>query len=230
MNRRAVLSGLVLVPVLVVTGCGGSSDPTDGKSAQEVLTLAKEKFDEAASVHMRLSTDARPSSGDAVLGAEGTLTRQPGFDGQVTVVLAGFDADVPVIAVDGKVYAKLPLTPRYTVIDPAEYGAPDPSDFADPDRGISGLLLKLDGAEKAGRKRDGDRVLTTYEGTLSGDLVEPIIPSADSAGSYETVVGIDEDGRIVSLRVTGDFFAHDGPVTYDLELDDYGKSVTVSAP
>ena len=31
-----------------------------------------------------------------------------------------------VIAVDGKVYAKLP-TPGYTAADPADYGAPDPA-------------------------------------------------------------------------------------------------------
>lgn len=232
MNSRGnVVLGLLLVPALLLTGCGGSEDdPTAGRSTEEVLTLAKKQFDEASSVHMTLSTEERPTSGDAVLGAEGTLTQQPGFDGQVTVVLGGFNADVPVIAIDGKVYAKLPLTPRYAVIDPAEYGAPDPAAFADPDRGISGLLLQLEDPRKAGRKRDGSEVLTTYEGTLAGDLVAPIIPSADASGSYATTVGIDSEGRIVSLRVTGEFFAHDGPVTYDLELDDYGKAVTVAAP
>ena len=51
------------------------------------------------------------------------------------VVLNGLTATVPITSVDGKVYAKLPLQTKYTVIDPAEYGAPDPSAFADPDTG-----------------------------------------------------------------------------------------------
>ena len=34
---------------------------------------------------------------------------------------------MPVVAVDGKVYAQLPLTTGYQDIDPAEYGAPDPA-------------------------------------------------------------------------------------------------------
>jgi lipoprotein LprG len=229
-RRTAALTGVVLALLLPVTACGGSASSTDGKSVHDVLALAKKKFDEAKSVHLKLSTDSTPSKGDAVLGAEGTLTHQPAFEGKVTVVLGGFNADVPVVAVDGKVFAKLPLTPKYGEINPAEYGSPDPADFADPKKGISGLLLKLDGAKKGGQKRVGDQVLTTYTGTLTGDLVDPIIPSADEARSYRTAVGIDGDGRIVTLRVTGDFFAHDGDVTYDLVFDDYGKNVKITAP
>jgi len=84
--------------------------------------------------------------------------------------------------------------------------------------------------KKDGEKRVDGEVLTTYTGTLPGSLVDPIIPSADKAGTYQTAVGIDEHGRIATLRVTGSFFAHDGDVTYDLAFDDYDKSVTISAP
>jgi lipoprotein LprG len=217
--------------LVTLTGCGGSDDPpAKAASTQDVLAQAKQKFDKARSVHLTLSTDDKPTSGDAVLGAEGTLTHQPAFEGKVTVVLGGFNAEVPVVSVDDKVYAKLPLTPKYVPIDPSEYGSPDPADFADTSKGISALLTKLAGAKKAGQQRDGSQVLTTYTGTLTGDLVEPIIPSASKSRSYRTTVGIDQDGAIVTLRVTGDFFAHDGDVTYDLKFDDYGKSVKISAP
>jgi len=229
-RRTTALTGVVLALLLPLSACGGSDTPTKGKSPQEVLALAKKKFDAAKSVHLKLSTDDTPTKGDAVLGANGTLTHQPAFDGKVTVVLGGFNAEVPVISVGDKVYAKLPLTPKYVPIDPSEYGSPDPADFADPSSGISGLLLELDGAKKDGEKRVGDEVLTTYTGTLPGSLVDPIIPSADKAGTYRTAVGIDEDGRIATLRVTGSFFAHDGDVTYDLAFDDYDKSATISAP
>lgn len=231
MTRRAATTlTLALALLLVPTGCGGSGSSGNGKPAKEVLAAAKKKFDEASSVHLLLSTKSRPSGGDAVLGADGTLTHQPAFEGKVTVVLAGFDAAVPVISVDGKVYAKLPLTPRYVPIDPAEYGAPDPSDFADPAAGVSGLLLRMEGAKESGRTRDGDQVLTTYTGTLRGDLVEPIIPSAEAKSSYRTVVGIDEQGRIATLSVTGKFFSGADKVTYDLAFDRYGKDVTVTKP
>jgi lipoprotein LprG len=230
MTRRTAALSVVLALLLPLTACGGSNSAAKGKSAHDVLALAKQKFDDAASVHLVLATEDKPTKGDAVLGADGTLTHQPAFEGKVTVVLGGFNADVPVVSLGGKVYAKLPLTPKYVTIDPSEYGSPDPADFADPDKGISGLLLKLKGAKESGKKRDGDQVLTTYTGTLTGDLVKPIIPSADKSRSYVTTVGIDQDGRIITLRITGGFFAHDGDVTYDVTFADYGKSVKISAP
>lgn len=230
MNRRAAALSVVLALVVLLSGCGGSDAATKGKSTADVLALAKQKFDRTRSVHLKLSTDDTPTKGDAVLGADGTLTHQPAFEGKVTVVLGGFNADVPVVSVDDKVYAKLPLTPKYVTIDPGEYGAPNPADFADPSKGISGLLLQLKGAKKTGQKRDGDQVLTTYSGTLAGTYVQPIIPSADESGTYKTIVGIDQDGRISTLEISGDFFAHDGDVTYDVTFADYDKSVKISAP
>ena len=233
MNRRTAAVSVVLALAFpfALTACGGSNAPAaKDKSPQAVLAEAKQKFDDAKSVHLALTTADKPTSGDAVLGADGTLTHQPAFDGKVTVVLGGFNAAVPVIAVDGKVYAKLPLTPKYVAINPSEYSSPDPADFADPAKGISGLLLKLQGARKSGQTRNGDQVLTTYTGTLSGDLVKPIIPSASASGSYKTTVGIDQDGRIATLTISGGFFAHDGDVTYQLVFDNYGKTVTIAAP
>jgi len=233
MNRRTAAVSVVLALAFpfALTACGGSNAPAaKDKSPQAVLAEAKQKFDDAKSVHLALTTADKPTSGDAVLGADGTLTHQPAFDGKVTVVLGGFNAAVPVIAVDGKVYAKLPLTPKYVAINPSEYSSPDPADFADPAKGISGLLLKLQGARKSGQTRNGDQVLTTYSGTLSGDLVKPIIPSASASGSYKTTVGIDQDGRIATLTISGGFFAHDGDVTYQLVFDNYGKTVTIAAP
>ena len=73
-------------------------------------------------------------------------------------------------------------------------------------------------------------MLTTYTGNLSGQYVKPIIPSASEGGSYRTTVGIDQDGRIITLRISGGFFAHDGDVTYDVRFTDYDKNVKISAP
>lgn len=216
---------------LTVAGCGGSEEKkSGGEDPQAVMQTAKEKFDAASSVHLAMATKSVPTEGDAVLGANGTLTDQPAFKGDVKVLFSGFNTEIPVIAVDGTVYAKIPLTPGFAAIDPAEYGAPDPSEFVDPETGISGLLLEIEDLEKSGEKRVGKQVITTYTGTLSGDLIAPIIPSADESATYQVVVGIDEDGRIATLKVTGDFFAGSGDVTYDLVFTDYDEAVTVTAP
>ncbi len=226
-------AALVATAALAVslTACGGSDEKkSSGKSPQAVMAEAKKNFDDATSVHLTMATKSVPTEGNAVLGAKGTLTDQPAFDGDVKVLFSGFNTTIPVVAVDGKVYAKIPLTPKFAAIDPAEYGAPDPADFVDPDHGISGLLLQMDDLKETGTVRVGKQVLTTYSGTIPGSLVAPIIPSADPSASYDIVVGIDEDGRVATLKVTGDFFSGSGDVTYDIVLTDYDKDVTVTKP
>ena len=103
--------------------------------------------------------------------------------------LSGLTATIPVTSVGGKVYAKLPMATTFAVVNPADYGAPDPADFADPEHGLSSLLSQLEGVKKTGEKRSGDQVLTTYSGTLPGSAVKTIIPSADEKDTYQTVVG-----------------------------------------
>jgi lipoprotein LprG len=145
-------------------------------------------------------------------------------------VLSGLTATVPITSVDGKVYAKLPLSTGYATIKPSEYGAPDPADFVDPDHGLSSLLTQLEGLEKGKQSRSGDQILTTYSGTLPGASVKRIIPSASSKETYETEIGVDQKGYARTVQVTGTFFSAGDDVTYDVKFSGYDKGVEISAP
>ena len=234
MSHRRTLPwfALLVVAALILGGCGGGSSASHKTepSPTTVMTEAKKKFDDASSVHIALATTSTPSQGNGVLGATGDITHDPAFAGEVKVVLGGLTATVPVTSVDGKVYAKLPLQTKYAVINPSEYGAPDPADFADPQTGLSSLLTQIDGLKKDGKTRDGNQILTTYSGTLPGKAVKAIIPSADPASTYQTKVGIDDNGYAVQVSITGPFFADGKDVTYDVAFSDYGKGVKISAP
>jgi lipoprotein LprG len=234
-RRASPLLGLVsllVVAALVLSGCGGSSKKAATKAASpaSVMTAAKKKFDDASSVHIALSTKSTPSAGNGVLGATGDITHDPAFAGDVKVVLGGLTATVPITSTGGKVYAKLPLQTKYSVIKPSEYGAPDPADFADPDKGLSSLLTEIDGLKKGASKRDGDKILTSYTGTLPGKAVKAIIPSADTGSTYATEVGVDDSGHAVKVAITGPFFADSKDVTYDVTFSQYGKGVKISTP
>jgi lipoprotein LprG len=233
-RRVPLLVSLLVVAALVLAGCGGSSSkkPAAKKAATpaQVMAAAKKKFDAASSVHIKLATTSTPAAGNGVLGATGDITQAPAFAGDVKVLLGGLTATVPITSVGGKVYAKLPLQTKYSVIKPSEYGAPDPADFADPDKGLSSLLTDLDRLKKGAQKRDGDTILTSYSGTLPGKAVKGIIPSADSGSTYDTTVGVDDTGHAVKVGITGPFFSDSKDVTYDVTFSQYGKGVKISAP
>ncbi len=230
--RRRALSvlALVLATSLLVAGCGAEKKKADAPTPTQVMATAKKKFDDASSVHIALSTTSTPSSGNGVLGATGEVTHDPAFTGDVKVVLSGLTASVPITSTGGKVYAKLPLQTKYAVINPSEYGAPDPADFADPENGLSGLLTKIQGLEKGAERRSGDTIVTTYSGNVPGAAVKKIIPSASAKQTYKTIVGIDSKGYATTVKVTGTFFTGSDNVTYDVKLDSYDKGVKITAP
>ena len=233
-GRLTSLLGVLLSAALLLSGCGSGSDSKDSpksKSPTEVMEHAKKLFDDASSVHLALSTESSPPAGsNGVLGATGDLTHDPAFKGDVKVVLSGLTATVPITSVDGKVYAKLPLSTGYATINPDEYGAPDPADFADPEKGLSSLLTQLDGLEKGKDTRSGDQILTTYTGTLPGAAVKQIIPSASAKETYETAIGVDEKGYAITVKITGIFFRAGKDVTYNVKFSEYGKGVKITAP
>lgn len=213
-----------------LAGCGSSGGKAS-ESPAKALAAAKSVMDQASSWHMTLSTTATPSSGSAVLKADGVGTHSPdAWKGSVDVLISGIRATVPIVAVNGKVYAKLPFTLGYNTINPAEYSAPDPAGFMSPDTGLSTLLTKLSGARNTGESRAGSEVVTSYAGTLPGTDVKPIIPSASASATYPTTVNINTRHQVTSVSVKGPFFSGSGDVTYDLAVDDYGQDVKITAP
>jgi len=229
-SRAFFLLALVLSATMLVSGCGHDEKKSADKTPAQVMETAKKHFDEASSVHIALSTASRPPDGNGVLGATGDVTHDPAFKGDVKAFLSGLTATVPITSVDGKVYAKLPFATKYAPIDPSRYGAPDPADFADPDNGLSALLTQMEGLKKGKEKRSGETILTTYTGTIPGDAVKKIIPSAVAKETYEASVGVDEEGYATTVTVTGPFFTGSDDVTYDVKLTGYDKGVKITAP
>ena len=58
---------------------------------------------------------------------------------------------MPVRAVDGKVYAQIPLTPGWSDVDPADYGAPDPAQLISADDGFPSILAATTDLEEGGQ-------------------------------------------------------------------------------
>jgi lipoprotein LprG len=219
---------------LFLTACGGSDDGGGGGSdatPEEVLAAAKTNLDETSGVNLTLSTDNLPDGVTGVEKAEGVGTHAPAFEGTITVVLSGQAFEVPVVAVDDKVYVQLPLTTGYQDIDPAEYGAPDPARLMSTDAGFSALLPATTDLEKGDSVRggaDNKEILTEYTGTVPGNVVKNVIPTA--SGEFDATYTITDDDELRTAKLTGVFYKDSDPMTYVVTFADYGTEKDITAP
>lgn len=232
MQRRRTLPlvGVLLgLALSVLSACGGSS--ASGPAPAAALKTAEQKIADTSGLALTLSTDNLPDGVQGVKAASGTVTDAPAFDGTLTVDIVGGAFPVPVKAVDGKVYAQIPLTPGWSVVNPADYGAPDPARLLSPDQGIPAILAATQALKKGGQTRggkDNKEVLTTYTGTVPGEAVAHLIPGA--SGDFQASYGIADNGELRSASLTGAFYPGHPSLTYTLGLDDYGTTQDITAP
>lgn len=221
-----LLAALLLV--LGLAACGGGDEEPD-QTPQERLAEAKQTFDDAAGVRVDLSTDRDefPSGTNGILQATGVGVKDPaGFTGDLTAITGGLSATVPTIATGGKVYVDFG---GWNVIDPADFGAPDPATLFAADGGFSSLLVDVQGLEAGEDTRRGESVLSTLTGTLSGEQVQAIIPLA-AAEDFEAEYLLTEDNRLDQVVLTGPFYPGEDDVTYTIAFSDYGATETITAP
>jgi lipoprotein LprG len=147
------------------------------------------------------------------------------------VTALGSTIDLDVVSVDGTVYAMLPFTSEFSVIDPATFGFGDPGELLDPETGISQLLAEADAAELGEERRVDGEVVREVTADLPGDLVEQILTSEDPSRPVKATLSIaTESGELRRVELTGPFFVAGEDATYTLELSDFGADVEITAP
>lgn len=227
----AVTAVLLTVPTLAACSGDDTGATEESTSPEEVLAAASTKLTETSGVNLTLTADQLPDGVSGIAKAVGTVTNAPAFDGSISVVFAGQTADVPVIAVDGKVYAKLPFTEGFDKVNPKEYGAPNPANLVGAD-GFPGLLTLTESPEAGESVRGGlgnAEVFTTYSGTVPGDAMDTVIPS--SAGdSFDVEWQVNAEGELTKATMVGVFYPHTDPMTYTVEFADYGTELDIKAP
>jgi lipoprotein LprG len=232
------LVAVLAAGVLALTGCSDDKKPSDGTTSQAddpvaLLAAAKKTVDEATSVHVVLTGRDIPATAQALSKGDGVVTHAPAFTGKLTVSNKGSLIDADVVAVGGKVYAKPSFTTSFIEFTPkqlADLGAPDPSLFINPTKGIASWLPTLKSPAIKGESRQGSAVLTEISGTVTGASLAGLFPKAAAAQAFPATFKIDKDTkRLVSVTIAGPFYAG-ATTTYDITLDRYGEPVSIVKP
>jgi lipoprotein LprG len=234
MTRARRTAALALAPLvlLAIAACSDDDEPSaDAKTPEEVVAAAQQQLTETSGVQLSLATDDLPEGINGVQKATGVATDAPAFEGVLTVTLSGQPFDVPVIAVDDKVFAEIPLTPGWSDVDPEDYGAPDPAGFLSVDDGFAAILGATTDLEKGETVRggvDNDEILTTYTGTVPGEVVDRVIPGA--SGDFEVSAQVTDEDELRQLSLTGVFYEGSDANTYTVDFEDYGTTKDITAP
>lgn len=226
----APLVALALLLVALLTGCSSGSGSKQ-ESASDLLAKAKTTLDQAKSVHFLLTSEGAPTTGTALIGGEGDISRPSSFQGTLKVRAAGAAVDLKVVSVNGKVYAQLPFTTSYSVVDPSAFGFGDPGKLLDPNTGVSQLLAKATNAKLGDEKRVNGEVVREVTADIPGDLVQQVLTSKDPSkpvkGTFSIATANDQLRRAV---LTGPFFSATDNATFTLDLSKYGEDVSITAP
>jgi lipoprotein LprG len=220
---------VALTMAAALSACSGSKAESS-TSPTDTLAAAKKTLDETSGVRIGLSTAKLPSDVNGLLAADGVATHAPAFKGTIKVAASGITADAAVVAVDGTVHAKLPFTSKFVKIDPADYGAPDPAALMSPDAGLSSLLTAAEDVTEGSQVREGKVVLSSFSGTVPGEAVAKVIPSASATATFDAKFTVTDDDELAKAVLTGPFYPKSDDVTYTITFDDYGTKPTITAP
>ncbi len=228
-RTRAATAVLLTLSLGTVAGC------TDGEtvdlSPDETLEQAKKNLDDTPGLRIELTGDGLPKTVRGLLTAEGIGTHDPAFEGDIKVIAeGGLTANAKVIAAEGEVFAVLPFQTDYVEIDPGNYGAPDPAALMNSEKGLSSLLTAVEDVEEGEDTRDGDVVLSKYTGTLPGEVVATIIPSASADEDFDATFTINDDNQLTSAELAGPFYPKVDDVTYTIDFSEYGTEKDIQPP
>lgn len=211
--------------LVTATACSGSS--SGDQPVGDRLSAAKQSFDEATYISFELSSQNLPGDVNALESAHGTGTHDPAFTGEIQVH-RGLSFSAPIVAVGGKVYAKLPFV-SWSEINPSDYGAPDPARLMDRSTGLSSLLTDTLDPRLDGSERSGSAVLTKVTGSLPGKDVHALFPSAAET-PFRVVYLLTDDDNLRSVSMTGPFYGDNGDGTYSIDFDLSADPVDISPP
>ncbi len=224
---RRACACLGAIGLFAVAACDGGGEVDDPAGA---LENAGQLLSESSSVRFTVEGEGLPDSGTVVVRAEGVAVPPHSFEGDIRIRAGALPATVPVVSIDGTVWAELPMTNGFEEVGTDDLGVGDPGALIAADGGVNELLTSGSDMSAEGQTRiDGD-VYDQVQSIVPGELVGEILAIDDPDAEVQATWALDPDsGRLRQASLTGPFYGG-GEQTYTVHLDDYDADVEISAP
>jgi lipoprotein LprG len=230
MILRRALTGILLVLLVAVSGCSGSSGtPTAASTtappptASEILAASATAMAEVTSAAFSLTVDGQLPS-VTVQSAKGVLNADGDAQGTAAIVQFGQLIEVEFVLAGGQLYIK-GVTGGFTQVPASLAGSVyDPSAILDPTRGVAKVISSVQSPTIAGS--EGDSWLIS--GSVPADVAAGLVPGItdDVTGLFTISKGSSE---LTSADLTLD--GADGkPATVKVELSAFNEPVSISPP
>jgi lipoprotein LprG len=228
--RPAVAVAVAAVVSAVASACSGAP-AAEAPTPAERLAEARDVLDATPSVSVELTGEDLPTTGIVLVSGTGVAAHPSSFEGELRIAQSGLAATVPLVSIDGTVWAQLPFTTSYAEVDPSSFGVGDPGQLIVIEGGVSGLLTADPDPGDLGEIRVEGEVLEEYEAVLPGAVVGSLLTIADRGATVDARFAVDpETSELRRAVLTGPFYAGGGEQTYTLLLDDYGVEADIRAP
>ncbi len=237
LHRTTAAAALVLAASLGLSACSdgdggsGSSSTSEDVSPEESLAAAKTVLDGTSGVQLTLATDDTPDSEAYLTEATGVITADPkAFEGTASGTFEGVPAsDVAIVSVDGQVYAQIFGGFQDFTLPKC---VPDPAGLLDPASGFGSVLTEATQVSRGEAVRggaDNDEILTPYTATVPGAAVQNLLPCAPGDEFLATFT-LDDDGRLRTADLQGEFFEGGSELTYTVAIDAYDVEQEITKP
>ncbi|HEU4489919.1 MAG TPA: LppX_LprAFG lipoprotein [Jiangellales bacterium] len=228
---RPAVAVAVAAAVSAIAPACSDAPAAETPTPAERLAEAKDVLDATPSVSVELTGEGLPTTGIVLVSGTGVAAHPSSFEGELRIAQSGLAATVPLVSVDGTVWAQLPFTTTFTEVDPSSFGVGDPGRLIDIEAGVSGLLTADPDPDDLGEVRVEGEVLEEYEAVLPGAVVGSLLTIADRGATVSARFAVDPaTSELRRAVLAGPFYTGGGEQTYTLLLDDYGVEADIRAP
>ncbi|NLC98783.1 MAG: LppX_LprAFG lipoprotein [Actinomycetales bacterium] len=219
-----------LVAGLTLGACSEAKPKEKARTAEQIIQDIGDEFATANDLEFDLNTEKLPGDVNGIKNAVGAGNRSPAFIGTVDLITGGVAVGAEIIAADGQGWAKTGLSPDMLLIDPAALDAPEPALLVGTgDNGLVAIFSSATGLSAKGKSREGNLVLETITGTVPGELMAGLLPTASAKSSFSVEFRVTEKGAFHDLYMTGEFY-QGHKTTYRLKMSIPTEPVVVIQP